>query len=55
MIILKIWLFIKIAYRGFAVFHMKKMVLVNETNLSAFNELKKIGINFRLINNSNYI
>lgn len=24
MIILKIWLFIKIAYRGFAVFHMKK-------------------------------
>lgn len=33
----------------------EKMVLVNETNLSAFNELKKIGINFRLINNSNYI
>lgn len=33
----------------------KKMVLVNETNFSAFNELKKIGINFRLINNSNYI
>lgn len=33
----------------------EKMVLVNETNFSAFNELKKIGINFRLINNSNYI
>lgn len=33
----------------------EKMVLVNETNFSAFNGLKKIGINFRLINNSNYI
>ena len=33
----------------------EKMVLLNETNFSAFNELKKIGINFRLINNSNYI
>lgn len=33
----------------------EKMVLVNETNFRAFNELKKIGINFRLINNSNYI